>query len=74
MFHNPEVEEGVTISLDTFCNSEAQTEIRKHIGDDFDATKEFAMVDKSELGEVRFADLMNWVFKRSLNKKDISWN
>ena len=71
MFHNPEVEEGVTISLDRFCDPKAQTEIRKHIGDDFDAIEEFAMVDKSELGEVRFDDLMNWVFKRSLNKKKI---
>ena len=68
MFHNPEVEEGVTISLDRFCDPKAQTEIRKHIGDDFDAIEEFAMVDKSELGEVRFDDLMNWVFKRSLKK------
>ena len=71
VFHNTEVEEGVTVTLDRFCDPEAQKEIRKHIGDDFDAIEEFAMVDKSELGEVRFDDLMNWVFRRSLNKKKI---
>ena len=71
VLHNTEVEEGFTITLDRFCDPQAQTEIRKHIGNDFDAIEEFAMVDKSGLGEVRFDDLMNWVFKRSLNKKNI---
>ena len=68
VFHNTEVEEGYTISLDRFCDPQAQTEIRKHIKVDFDAIEEFAMIDKSGLGELRFDDLMNWVFKRSLKK------
>ena len=68
VFHNTEVEEGFTISLDRFCDPQAQAEIRKHIEVDFVAIEEFAMIDKSGLGEVRFDDLMNWVFKRSLKK------
>ena len=68
VFHNTEVEEGFTISLDRFCDPQAQAEIRKHIEVDFVAIEEFAMIDKSGLGEVRFDDLMNWEFKRSLKK------
>ena len=68
VFHNTEVEEGFTISLDRFCDPQAQAEIRKHIEVDFVAIEEFAMIDKSGLGELRFDDLMSWVFKRSLKK------
>ena len=68
VFHNTEVEEGFTVSLDRFCDPQAQAEIRKHIEVDFVAIEEFAMIDKSGLGELRFDDLMSWVFKRSLKK------
>ena len=72
VFNNPEVEEGTTVSMERLCNPEVQEEIRKHIGDDFHATEEFAIIDKLGFGEVRFDDLMNYLFKRSLAKKKIN--
>ena len=72
VFNNPEVEEGTTVSMERLCNPEVQEEIRKHIGDDFHATEEFAIMDKLGFGEVRFDDLMSYLFKRSLAKKKIN--
>ena len=72
VFNNAEVEQGTTVSLERFCDPEAQEKIRKHIGYDFDATEEFAIIDKLGFGEVRFDNLMNYLFKRSLTNKKIN--
>ena len=57
------------MSKEQFTAQEAQEEIRKHAGEDFDATEEFSRIDISGVGEVRFDALMNWAFKRSLGMK-----
>ena len=72
VFNNPEVEEGTTVSMERFCDPEVQEEIRKHIGDDFHASEEFAIIDQLGFGELRFDDLMSYLFKKSLAKKKIN--
>ena len=69
VFGNTEVEEGVMVDRDSFCNPEVQAEIRIYVGDVSDATEEYDAIDKDGVGEVRFDCIVNWAFKRSLGKR-----
>ena len=69
VFGNTEVEEGVMVDRESFCNPDVQAEIRIYVGDVSNASEEYDVIDKDGVGEVRFDCIVNWAFKRSMDKK-----